>query len=73
MFPNIHDFLQMEAESTDLDTFTGCWKKFYLDVRNKLMDPEDQELNQPWFLMVLMALDSVLLFLHNGRICEMSV
>lgn len=67
MLPNIqlgaaggHDFLQTEAESTDLDTFAVCWRKLYLDIRNKQMDREDQELNQLWFLMVLMVLDSVL-------------
>lgn len=66
MFPNIqlgvaggHDFLQTEAESTDLDTFAVCWRKLYLDMSNKPMDREDQ-LNQLWFLMVLMVLDSVL-------------
>lgn len=76
MFPNIqlgaagHDFLQREAESTDSDTFAVCCRKLYLDMHNKPMDREDQELNQLWFLMVLMVLDSVLLFLHEGGICE---
>lgn len=71
MFPDIQfcagrqDFLQMVAELTDLDMITGCWRKLYLDISDKPTDPEDQELNQPRFLMVLMVLDSELIVIST--------